>query len=75
MKRLKTLRHPSVLTYLDSLEVEGKSVHLATERVRPLSSHLEELDRDGVRGAPRDDYLAWGLFQVSNYERLIPFMV
>ncbi len=63
VKRMKTLRHPSVLTYLDSSESGGR-VSVATEEVTPLSAHLDELDAQGVRGAPRDQYLAWGLFQV-----------
>ncbi len=37
---------------------------VATEPVTPLSRHLEELDESGVRGAPREDYLAWGIYQV-----------
>ncbi|CAG5106864.1 Similar to scyl1: N-terminal kinase-like protein (Xenopus tropicalis) [Cotesia congregata] len=39
VKRLKTLRHPSVLTYVDSLETD-KVIYLATERIEPLHSRL-----------------------------------
>ena len=60
MKRLKTLRHPSVLTYVHSVETD-KSVLLATEPVAPLQEHLEQLVD---RGPKRENYLAWGVFQV-----------
>jgi len=60
VKRLKTLRHPSVLTYVQSVESE-KVVLLATEPVSPLAEHLEQLVD---RGPKRDNYLAWGIFQV-----------
>jgi len=60
VKRLKTLRHPSVLTYIQSVETE-KVVLLATEPVTPLAEHLEQLLD---RGPKRDNYLAWGIFQV-----------
>ena len=61
VKRLKTLRHPSVLTYLHSVETD-KSVLLATEPVEPLQEHLEQLLD---RGPKRENYLAWGIFQVG----------
>lgn len=61
VKRLKTLRHPSVLTYLDSLETD-KVLYLATEYIQPLSSHLEGLALDGPQ---KDLYTAWGIFQIT----------
>ena len=61
MKRLKTLRHPSVLTFVHSVETD-KAVLLATEPVEPLQEHLEQLLD---RGPKRDNYIAWGIFQVS----------
>jgi len=60
VKRLKTLRHPSVLTFVQSVETD-KVVLLATEPVSPLAEHLEQLVD---RGPKRDNYLAWGIFQV-----------
>jgi len=60
VKRLKTLRHPSVLTFIAECD-SPTSVLLATEPVSPLSEHLGEiLDR----GPKREYYLAWGIFQV-----------
>lgn len=61
VKRLKTLRHPSILTYLDSLESE-KIIYLATEYVEPLSYHLEKLELDSQQ---KELYIAWGIFQIT----------
>ncbi|CAH0550341.1 unnamed protein product [Brassicogethes aeneus] len=61
IKRLKTLRHPSVLTYIDSLESD-KFLYLATEYVETLFDHLEKLPLEGPQ---RDLYVAWGIFQIT----------
>lgn len=61
VKRLKTLRHPSVLTYLDSYESD-KVLYLSTEYVEPLDTHLENLK---LEGAQKDLYIAWGIFQIT----------
>lgn len=61
VKRLKTLRHPSILTYLDSLESE-KIIYLATEYVEPLSYHIEKLELDPQQ---KELYIAWGIFQIT----------
>ncbi|KAG9510210.1 N-terminal kinase-like protein [Fragariocoptes setiger] len=45
LKRLKTLRHPSILKYIDSLEGE-KSICIVTEPIRPLEDYLEEIKED-----------------------------
>lgn len=61
VKRLKTLRHPSILTYLDSLESE-KVLYLVTEHVEPLYNHLEKLPLEEPQ---KDLYVAWGIFQIT----------
>lgn len=61
VKRLKTLRHPSILTYLDSLESE-KVLYLVTEHVDPLLTHLEELPLEEPQ---KELYVAWGIFQIT----------
>lgn len=66
VKRLKTLRHPSVLTYLDSLESD-KILYLATEYVEPLTDHLEKLS---IQGPQKDLYVAWGIFQITVCKQL-----
>lgn len=62
VKRLKTLRHPSVLTYLDNLETD-KTIYLATERVEPLQTRL--FKNSLPAGQQRDLYLSWGIFQIT----------
>lgn len=62
VKRLRTLRHPNVLVFKDSLEVEerGEAVlYLITEPVTPLSEVLA-----GMRGADREQYLCMGLSEL-----------
>ncbi|XP_055629063.1 N-terminal kinase-like protein isoform X2 [Toxorhynchites rutilus septentrionalis] len=61
VKRLKTLRHPSILQFLDSLETD-KVLYVATELVEPLGTHFEKLAREGPQ---RELYLAWGVFQIT----------
>ncbi|XP_063697894.1 N-terminal kinase-like protein isoform X2 [Culicoides brevitarsis] len=60
LKRLKTLRHPSILQYLDSLETD-KVLYIATEQVEPLSLHIGKLGE----GQQKDLYLAYGVFQIT----------
>ena len=57
VKKIKTLKHPSVITFIDAQETE-KAVLLATESVEPLMLHLNK-DMEH-----RDQYLAWGVLQV-----------
>ncbi|XP_053678408.1 N-terminal kinase-like protein isoform X2 [Anopheles nili] len=61
VKRLKTLRHPSILQFLDSLETD-KVLYVATEPVEPLGTHVSKLAAEGPQ---RDLYLAWGIFQIT----------
>ena len=42
VKRIKTLRHPNVITYIDSVE-NANVIYVVTERVVALRSKLEEL--------------------------------
>lgn len=73
IKKLKTLRHPCLLQFLDSLETD-KVLYVATELVEPLGTYIEHLDM----GSPQKDlYLAWGIFQVtvSDLYRFFLFIV
>lgn len=71
LKRLKTLRHPSILQFLDSLETD-KMLYVATELVEPLGTHIQKLSTEGPQ---KDLYLAWGIFQITvgffNYSKEI----
>lgn len=61
LKRLKTLRHPSILQFLDSLETD-KSLYVATEAIEPLGIYVTNLQTDGPQ---KDLYLSWGIFQIT----------
>uniref|UniRef100_A0A914MUB5 Protein kinase domain-containing protein n=1 Tax=Meloidogyne incognita TaxID=6306 RepID=A0A914MUB5_MELIC len=61
-QKLKTLRHPNVLAYLDSLEVEG-SFYLITEPCRPLAYYLSETK---LTSTQLELVVSWGLYQVLN---------
>lgn len=59
-KRMKTLRHPNILAYVDGLETE-KSLYLVTEQVKPLAVHLKAQAEKGGAG---DLEVSWGLHQI-----------
>uniref|UniRef100_A0A8C4ED49 N-terminal kinase-like protein n=1 Tax=Dicentrarchus labrax TaxID=13489 RepID=A0A8C4ED49_DICLA len=59
-KRMKTLRHPNILAYVDGLETE-KSLYLVTEQVTPLAVHLKAQAEKGGSGELE---VSWGLHQI-----------
>ncbi|XP_065214218.1 N-terminal kinase-like protein [Planococcus citri] len=61
VKRLKTLRHPSILQYIDSHETD-KALLLVTEFVEPLNAYLTNSWRSIQE---KDMYLSWGIFQIT----------
>ncbi|XP_047994716.1 N-terminal kinase-like protein [Leguminivora glycinivorella] len=61
LKKLKTMRHPSLLHYLDSCETE-KFLYVATEYVEPLATHIDDMKLEGQQ---KDLFLAWGIFQIT----------
>lgn len=69
IKRLRMVRHPNVLSFLHTTEVETNeggllrpTIYLVTEPVTPLSEKLRELS---LQGSQRDEYYAWGLHQIA----------
>ncbi|XP_004073266.1 N-terminal kinase-like protein [Oryzias latipes] len=59
-KRMKTLRHPNILAYVDGLETD-KSLYLVTEQVTPLAVHLKaQTEKSGVGELE----VSWGLHQI-----------
>ncbi|VDK58260.1 unnamed protein product [Anisakis simplex] len=58
--KLKTMRHPNVLTYLDSIEVDN-TFYLITESCVPLSTYISESE---WTAAQKEFVVSWGLFQV-----------
>ncbi|XP_041653261.1 N-terminal kinase-like protein [Cheilinus undulatus] len=59
-KRMKTLRHPNILAYVDGLETE-KSLYLVTEQVTPLSVYLKA---QADKGGAGELEVSWGLHQI-----------
>ncbi|XP_072166845.1 N-terminal kinase-like protein [Diadema setosum] len=55
-KRLKTLRHPNVLLYVDGLETENV-IYMVTEEVTPLEQYLKTK-------SPTEQTISWGLHQI-----------
>ncbi|KAK1373965.1 putative inactive serine/threonine-protein kinase scy1 [Heracleum sosnowskyi] len=69
VKRLRTVRHPNILSFLHSTEVETSdghstkvTIYIVTEPVMPLSEKIKELK---LEGAQRDEYYAWGLHRIA----------
>lgn len=69
VKRLRTVRHPNVLSFLHSAEVETvegslvkPTIYIVTEPVMPLAEKVKELNLEGTQ---RDEYYAWGLHQIA----------
>ncbi|XP_078001167.1 N-terminal kinase-like protein [Glandiceps talaboti] len=57
-KRIKTLRHPNILMYLDGLETENL-LYIVTEKVEPLESYLKT---HSVK--TNELSISWGLHQI-----------
>lgn len=69
VKRLRTVRHPNILSFLYSTEAETGdgsttkvTIYMVTEPVMPLSEKIREL---GLKDTQRDEYYAWGLHQIA----------
>ncbi|XP_010540261.1 PREDICTED: probable inactive serine/threonine-protein kinase scy1 [Tarenaya hassleriana] len=69
VKRLRTVRHPNILSFLHSTEIETHdgsatkvTIYIVTEPVMPLSEKIKEL---GLKGTQRDEYFALGLHQIA----------
>lgn len=61
-QKLKTLRHPNILVYLDSIEIED-TFYLVTEFCKPLRNYLSERRLTGIQ---RELFISWGLYQILN---------
>ncbi|XP_055487262.1 N-terminal kinase-like protein isoform X1 [Leucoraja erinacea] len=59
-KRLKTLRHPNILSFVDGLETE-KCLYVVTEPVTPLVTYLESKQPPGGLSELE---ISWGLHQI-----------
>ncbi|XP_066504709.1 N-terminal kinase-like protein isoform X2 [Hoplias malabaricus] len=59
-KRMKTLRHPNILSYVDGLETD-KSLYIVTEPVTLLATHLKARTESDGSGELE---ISWGLHQI-----------
>eukprot|EP01088_Endostelium_zonatum_P015529 TRINITY_DN385_c0_g1_i2.p1 TRINITY_DN385_c0_g1~~TRINITY_DN385_c0_g1_i2.p1 ORF type:complete len:291 (-),score=62.41 TRINITY_DN385_c0_g1_i2:89-961(-) len=59
-KRLKTIRHPNIIKYIDTQEINN-SVYLVTEHITPLE---EDLPIGFGESGKHPDYYIWGIFQI-----------
>ncbi|KAG9412567.1 hypothetical protein AC1031_015478 [Aphanomyces cochlioides] len=72
LRRIKTLRHPNVLSYIDGTEVANGNVFIVTEEVVPLTSYLEEIrSRNGSRSEEETLAVSWGLRAVLSALKFI----
>lgn len=62
LRKLRTVRHPDVLKFLDAVETET-TVYIMTERVRPLAPAIQE--RASKSAQEKEDWLLWGLHRIS----------
>eukprot|EP01117_Protostelium_nocturnum_P013793 TRINITY_DN5190_c0_g1_i1.p1 TRINITY_DN5190_c0_g1~~TRINITY_DN5190_c0_g1_i1.p1 ORF type:complete len:456 (-),score=133.35 TRINITY_DN5190_c0_g1_i1:52-1281(-) len=58
-KKLRTLRHPNILTFVDGMEIEGANVTIVTEEVEPLQEVLGQFEE-------YPNGIVWGLYQIAN---------
>ncbi|OCF77226.1 SCY1 protein kinase [Kwoniella mangroviensis CBS 8886] len=69
LKKLRTIRHPDVIKYIDSVETETH-IYIATERVRPLGGVLRDWETGGAlaskgKGKGKEEWIGWGVKSVS----------
>ena len=59
LRKLRTVRHPDVLKFIDAVENDSM-VYIMTERVTPLGQAIRDKS-----GAGREDWIIWGLQRIS----------
>ncbi|WRT70322.1 uncharacterized protein IL334_007320 [Kwoniella shivajii] len=71
LKKTRTIRHPDVIKYIDSVETETH-IYIATERVRPLTGVLREWETGGslagpgtAKGKGKEEWIGWGVKSIS----------
>lgn len=66
LKRMKTLRHPNILVYLDGVETD-KAVYVVTEKAMTLETYLTELKSSDNQFTSQDLLeIAWGFHQLCH---------
>ncbi|WVR00194.1 hypothetical protein IAU59_007336 [Kwoniella sp. CBS 9459] len=71
LKKLRTIRHPDVVKYIDSVETETH-IYIAMERVRPLQGVLRDWETGGAlagsgstKGKGKEEWIGWGVKSIS----------
>ncbi|CAD6198812.1 unnamed protein product [Caenorhabditis auriculariae] len=59
-QKLKTMRHPNIIAYLDSIEVDG-TFYLVTEKCKPLSVYMKDME---LNEQQKEFVVSWGIFQI-----------
>uniref|UniRef100_A0A0N5CBB7 N-terminal kinase-like protein n=1 Tax=Strongyloides papillosus TaxID=174720 RepID=A0A0N5CBB7_STREA len=62
IQKLKTLKHPNILSYYDSLETSD-SVYLITEECKPLHQYISDSNLSGIH---LEMFTSWGMYQILN---------
>ena len=70
VRKLRTIRHPDVLKFMDAVETDTV-IFVMTERVRSLTSVLPTWTSRDV--SEREDWLLWGLHRISVGFLFVPF--
>ncbi|CAJ0600613.1 unnamed protein product [Cylicocyclus nassatus] len=61
-QKLRTMRHPDILTYQDSIEVDS-TFYLVTEKCMPISHYFKDIE---LTEQQKEFVVSWGLFRVMN---------
>ncbi|KAK9722926.1 Nuclear aminoacylation-dependent tRNA export pathway component [Basidiobolus ranarum] len=56
-KRVRTLRHPDLIRYIDGIET-GERIYVVTDPITPLSEQL--------KANKNNDFLFWGIYKIAN---------
>ena len=62
LRKLRTVRHPDVLKFIDAVESDS-TVYIMTERVQPLGKAIQNVSTKSARD--KEDWLIWGLHRIS----------
>ncbi|XP_025207454.1 N-terminal kinase-like protein isoform X2 [Melanaphis sacchari] len=70
VKHLKTLKHPNILSFLESSEVKT-IIYLSTEYVEPLQSFISS--QDNLHTDIMKQYIAWGISNIIEGLKFLNF--
>ncbi|KHJ77192.1 hypothetical protein OESDEN_23188 [Oesophagostomum dentatum] len=59
-QKLRTMRHPDILTYQDSIEIDS-TFYLVTEKCKPISLYFKEVT---LSEQQKEFVVSWGLFRI-----------